>query len=48
MSFTERSGKKWCINEVLKLQREYELLSLPINKIALNHKRTKTFFILFI
>jgi len=40
MSFTERSGKKWSINEVLKLQREYELLSLPINKIALNHKRT--------
>lgn len=36
----QRSGYKWNVNECLKLQREYELLNLPIRKIADLHKRT--------
>ena len=39
MNYT-RKGKSWTINECLQLQREYELLEWPINKIALKHKRT--------
>jgi hypothetical protein len=41
-----RHGNKWTINEILSLQREYELLKLPIPKIALRHKRT-TFAIMY-
>ena len=36
----QRSGFKWNVNECLNLQREYELLKLPIRKIAHLHKRT--------
>ena len=36
----ERFGFKWTVTECLKLQREYELLKLPIDEIASNHKRT--------
>lgn len=39
MDYT-RKGKSWTINECLQLQREYELLEWPINKIAIKHKRT--------
>jgi hypothetical protein len=35
-----RGGFKWTINEVLSLQREYELLSLSIEDIAVKHSRT--------
>jgi hypothetical protein len=35
-----RSGNKWTINEILKLQREYELLNMNVDKIALLHKRS--------
>jgi len=35
-----RSGYKWNVNECLRLQREYELLQLPISEIARLHKRT--------
>jgi hypothetical protein len=35
-----RSGNKWSINEVLSLQREYELLEMSIEEIALKHSRT--------
>ena len=42
MSTTSRAGKKWSINEILTLQREFELLSLPIDQIAQNHKRSIT------
>lgn len=35
-----RSYKKWNINEILQLQREYELLKLSINEISNIHKRT--------
>ena len=35
-----RNGRPWTVNECLQLQREYELLELPIFEIARNHKRT--------
>lgn len=35
-----RYGARWTVNELLSLQREYELLNLDINEIALRHKRT--------
>ena len=36
----QRTGFKWTINECLKLQREFELLNLPVEEIALLHKRS--------
>jgi len=36
----KRNGKRWNIPEVIRLQREYELLNLPIEKIAKIHERT--------
>jgi hypothetical protein len=36
----KRNGNKWTINETLKLQREFELLELSINKISILHKRS--------
>ena len=38
----KRCGNKWTINELLSLQREYELLEWSIQKIALKHKRSVT------
>ena len=35
-----RIGKRWNINECLNLQREFELLTLSIDEIAIKHKRT--------
>ena len=35
-----RIGYKWNINECLRLQREFELLCLTIDEIAVRHKRT--------
>jgi predicted nucleic acid-binding Zn-ribbon protein len=35
-----RCGYKWTINEVLSLEREYELLEWTIQDIATKHKRT--------
>jgi len=35
-----RAGKKWTINEVLTLQREYELLEMTIQEIAVRHQRS--------
>jgi hypothetical protein len=40
MSIYKRSGKKWSINELLALEREYELLELDVQKIALTHERS--------
>jgi len=37
-----RRGNKWTINELLRLQREYELLELTIQEIAERHKRSVT------
>ena len=31
---------KWTINETLQVQREYELLNIDIEEIALKHERT--------
>lgn len=31
---------KWTINETLQVQREYELLNMEIEEIALKHERT--------
>ena len=36
----KRSGNKWTINEILSLQREYELLELTIQQIAQFHERS--------
>lgn len=40
MTNTKRAGFRWTINEILTLQREYELLNLPISEIADRHGRT--------
>ena len=37
---TNRNSKKWSVNEILSLQREYELLELSIQQIALRHQRS--------
>jgi len=36
----DRTGFKWTVNEILSLQREFELLGWTIDEIALKHKRT--------
>jgi hypothetical protein len=36
-----RHGNKWSIPEVLQLQREYELLDLPIETICELHSRSE-------
>jgi hypothetical protein len=41
MSNYKRSGKKWSVNELLALQREYELLELTVQQIASRHERTQ-------
>ncbi len=35
-----RYGNRWTVNEVLSLQREYELLEWSVQKIADKHKRS--------
>ena len=37
---TRRTRFKWSVNEILSLQREYELYELTIQEIALLHKRS--------
>jgi len=37
---TTRSGNKWTVNELLSLQREYELLEWTIQQIADKHQRS--------
>lgn len=37
---SKRNGKRWLTPEILRLQREYELLNLPIDQIAKLHERT--------
>lgn len=36
----KRNGNKWTINELLALQREYELLEWGVQQIADKHKRS--------
>ena len=40
MNTTSRFGKRWTVNECLQLHREFELLNLSMDEIALRHKRT--------
>lgn len=40
MNSYRRTGKKWSTPEILRLQREYELLELDIQNIACIHNRT--------
>ena len=40
MSTNNRHGNKWTINEILSLQREYELLEWSVYEIAEKHERT--------
>jgi hypothetical protein len=35
-----RHNKKWCVNELIALQREYELLGWDIQEIATKHERS--------
>ena len=37
----KRNGNKWTINEMLSLQREYELLELSVQQIAEKHQRSE-------
>jgi hypothetical protein len=37
-----RQGNKWTINELISLQREYELLELTVQEIADKHQRSET------
>jgi hypothetical protein len=38
--YAPRSGFKWTVNESLRLEREYDLLKMSIEDIALLHQRT--------
>jgi len=40
MTLLHRNNLKWSINEVLALQREYELLGMSIQDISEKHQRT--------
>ena len=41
MSTQKRNGKRWSVNEVLSLQREYELLGFSVQQIAKKHQRSE-------
>jgi len=36
----KRTGFRWTVNEILSLQREYELLEMNVQQIAQKHKRS--------
>ena len=40
-TLNKRSGNKWNVNELLSLQREYELLKMNTNDIAIKHGRSE-------
>ena len=40
MTDCKRNGNKWTTNEILSLEREYDLLEWNAQKIALKHKRS--------
>jgi hypothetical protein len=40
MNKYQRAGFKWSVNEILSLQREFELLGWSIDEIAAKHKRS--------
>jgi hypothetical protein len=35
-----RTGNKWTVNEILSLQRNYELLEMDVHDIAKKHDRS--------
>ena len=41
MNTNKRNGNRWTVNELLSLQREYELLEWNIQQIAEKHQRTE-------
>ena len=41
MYANKRNGNRWTVNELLSLQREYELLEWTIQQIAVKHQRTE-------
>jgi hypothetical protein len=41
MNTNKRNGNRWTVNELLSLQREYELLEWNIQEIAEKHQRTE-------
>ena len=40
MNTLRRSGNKWTVNELLQLQRNYELLEMSVQEIAIKHQRS--------
>ena len=40
MNANKRLGNKWTVNEVISLQREYELLEWTVQQIAEKHQRS--------
>jgi len=40
MSTYSRAGLRWSVNEILSLQREFELLGLSIDEISSKHNRS--------
>jgi hypothetical protein len=40
METYKRANNKWTVNEILRLQREYELLELSVQEIAERHERS--------
>ena len=41
MNTNKRNGNRWTVNELISLQREYELLEWTIQQIAVKHQRTE-------
>ena len=41
MYANKRNGNRWTVNELLSLQREYELLEWSVQQIAEKHQRTE-------
>lgn len=41
MTNCSRNGNRWTVNELLQLQREYELLDMNVSEIALRHQRSE-------
>ena len=37
----KRHGNKWNVNELIALQREFELLNMSVQEIATKHQRTE-------
>lgn len=37
---SKRHNNKWTVNELLSLQREYELLEMTVSEIAVKHQRS--------